>query len=457
MRRNSPFTGWPSIVSAIFWDRSPSATALSTRPTSVVGRTRSSIKELIESTLVSQPPAAPGREARSVIRPSRPMILAIRTSSLVMRWFEATSSLYDAATSPITPFRRLESLTEKSPRRAASSASTSSFRASGSTARSAMVEPFGCEVVRRPRAFRAPLTVLAFAACMNSPQSACEKPGATLARSARGAPAFRPLAPATCASSVAWRRASGPAAGVALPGDRGRASRKAASGAQATRSAGKVTTADRPRHKRWKRTLGGLSRAFPLPQRPHRLAALLAARAVQDQDAVEVVHLVLDDPRLQPRGLHEPLVALLVPRAHPHVHRALHVHLDAGDRQAALLEGLAVLARPVDLGIRQDDHRGVGADAVDEQSLRDPQLGRGQADAEGVVHDPGHPLDLALERIVEAVHGCGARLQDGVAEPPDERHRRHPTGLDLGVELRALLFFAGPLGLDRLELVLLGH
>ena len=38
MRRNSPFTCWPSIVSAIFWDRSPSATASITRATSVVGR-----------------------------------------------------------------------------------------------------------------------------------------------------------------------------------------------------------------------------------------------------------------------------------------------------------------------------------------------------------------------------------------------------------------------------------
>ena len=40
-----------------------------------------------------------------------------------------------------------------------------------------------------------------------------------------------------------------------------------------------------------------------LAQRPHRLAALVARRAVQDQYAVEVVHLVLDDARLQARGL----------------------------------------------------------------------------------------------------------------------------------------------------------
>ena len=56
MRRNSPFTGWPSISSAIFWVRSPSATAISTRATSVVGCTRSPISELMELTLVPQPP-----------------------------------------------------------------------------------------------------------------------------------------------------------------------------------------------------------------------------------------------------------------------------------------------------------------------------------------------------------------------------------------------------------------
>ena len=54
MRANSPFTGRPSISSAIFWFRSPSATATITRATSVVGRTRSSIRPLTESIAVLQ-------------------------------------------------------------------------------------------------------------------------------------------------------------------------------------------------------------------------------------------------------------------------------------------------------------------------------------------------------------------------------------------------------------------
>ena len=59
MRANSPFSGWPSMVSAIFWVRSPAATATITRATSVVGRTRSSTRPLTESRAVDHPPCAP--------------------------------------------------------------------------------------------------------------------------------------------------------------------------------------------------------------------------------------------------------------------------------------------------------------------------------------------------------------------------------------------------------------
>ncbi len=54
MRRNSPLTGWPSILSAIFCERSPWATASMTRATSVVGRTRSSMSVLRAETVPAQ-------------------------------------------------------------------------------------------------------------------------------------------------------------------------------------------------------------------------------------------------------------------------------------------------------------------------------------------------------------------------------------------------------------------
>ena len=37
-----------------------------------------------------------------------------------------------------------------------------------------------------------------------------------------------------------------------------------------------------------------------------------------------------------------------------------------------------------------------------------PELRRGEADAEGVVHEPGHPAHLPAQRLVEAVDGGGA-------------------------------------------------
>ena len=93
MRRNSPFTGWPAILSCIFWVRSPSATASMTRAISVVGRTRSSIRSLTDSSAAAHSPLAAGTTARSVIRPSRPMIFARRPSSFVTRACASISSL----------------------------------------------------------------------------------------------------------------------------------------------------------------------------------------------------------------------------------------------------------------------------------------------------------------------------------------------------------------------------
>src|SRR3954451_20183166 len=97
--------------------------------------------------------------------------------------------------------------------------------------------------------------------------------------------------------------------------------------------------------------------------------ALVAGGAIQDQHAVQVVHLVLDHAGLEAGRLHEAGLALLVPRTHAHVHRALHVDRDAGDRQAALVEDLPVGAVPLELRVREGDDRRLGTDAVDEQPL----------------------------------------------------------------------------------------
>ena len=102
MRRNSPLTGWPSISSAIFWVKSPSATALMTRATSVVGCTRSPMSALTEPTLAAQPPFISLSATRSVIRPSRPTTRSTRTISLASASFRPTIALNSAAMARIT-------------------------------------------------------------------------------------------------------------------------------------------------------------------------------------------------------------------------------------------------------------------------------------------------------------------------------------------------------------------
>src|SRR5205823_13051507 len=62
-----------------------------------------------------------------------------------------------------------------------------------------------------------------------------------------------------------------------------------------------------------------------LAHRPHGLLARLARYAVEDEDPVKVVHLVLDDPRGEPLGLDLSLLPGLLLRAHSYAGEALHL------------------------------------------------------------------------------------------------------------------------------------
>ena len=111
------------------------------------------------------------------------------------------------------------------------------------------------------------------------------------------------------------------------------------------------------------------------------------------------------------------------------------VHDDAGDRQAARPSFLDVLAVPTPCGGRRArsaerrarPDRPAGAVRV--------RAGRGEAH-QGVVQEPGDPADLPAQRSSKRVDGGGAGLEDGVAEAADQRHRRDPACLELGVERR---------------------
>ena len=120
--RNSPFSGRPSTSRRTVCSRSPLATAATTRVTSVVGHSRSSIRVLTESSISPQAPLDTPSFMRWRIRPSRPTSCPTRSSCCAMRWFAAAISLKASAIFSRTPACSPVMRTEKSPVRIAWSA-----------------------------------------------------------------------------------------------------------------------------------------------------------------------------------------------------------------------------------------------------------------------------------------------------------------------------------------------
>ncbi|GAO04733.1 hypothetical protein PSR1_03629 [Anaeromyxobacter sp. PSR-1] len=106
IRRNSPRTGRPPRSSATFCERSPVATAVSTRATSFVGATRSEMSWFTAPTLAAQAPRAGPTEARSVERPSSPTTRPTRTSSSAACSFSAIRSFSSSPAWLSRPSRR---------------------------------------------------------------------------------------------------------------------------------------------------------------------------------------------------------------------------------------------------------------------------------------------------------------------------------------------------------------
>ena len=85
-------------------------------------------------------------------------------------------------------------------------------------------------------------------------------------------------------------------------------------------------------------------------------------------------------------------------------------------------------------------------DAVDEQAREAPTCGRGEADAERVVHEAAHLLDLGPQGVVEDLDPARLGAQDGVAVLAHVGERRLAPRPGLGVERRRA-------GLDLADLV----
>ncbi len=115
MRRNSPRTGRPSISRTIFCERSPRATAVMTRATSLVGATRSAMSWLQAAMPVAHEPFAGPTDARSCILPSCPTTLPTRTSSPHMCSLRPMTSFISSPARLRMPSLSVSNRTLKSP------------------------------------------------------------------------------------------------------------------------------------------------------------------------------------------------------------------------------------------------------------------------------------------------------------------------------------------------------
>src|SRR5262249_58348842 len=111
--------------------------------------------------------------------------------------------------------------------------------------------------------------------------------------------------------------------------------------------------------------------------------------AVDEEDAVEVVDLVLQDARAEPRGAEGQRPSVRVLRLDLHPRRARDRREHARDRQTPFLARR--LAAAIDDGrIQERLHAAAFLVGDDDQPERDAHLRRGQADADLVVHRLGH-------------------------------------------------------------------
>src|SRR3954464_4535057 len=136
-----------------------------------------------------------------------------------------------------------------------------------------------------------------------------------------------------------------------------------------------------------------------------------------------MVDLVLDHAGLEAAGLDLDGVAELVLGRHADVDRTLDVDDHAGQRQAALLHDLGLLAAPLDHRVDEGVDRALLLDAVDEHAVERADLRGGEADPDRVDHQPPHPRDLLAQRVVEDLDLAPPGAQDGIAELADLAQR----------------------------------
>ncbi len=143
---------------------------------------------------------------------------------------------------------------------------------------------------------------------------------------------------------------------------------------------------------------------------------------IDEEHAVEVIHLMLDAGRQQPVGLQHADLILLVEIADLDLRRPRHVGIMFGQGQAAFAEGHDLVRLPDEFRVDQLVRLGrvAVAGAVDDddaQGLAD--LRRGETDSRGEIHRFEHIVHQAAQRRVHGRDRTSLHLEARVGSGED--------------------------------------
>jgi len=150
-----------------------------------------------------------------------------------------------------------------------------------------------------------------------------------------------------------------------------------------------------------------------------RCPLLIIDRPVDDQNAVEVIDLMLNNASVETLKFHLDRIALGVLRRDADLRRALDVHCDLTKREAPFADDIALIADDSDLGIAQRGYRTVFIRLDHHEATRSADLRCSQADSATVNHDPCQQLDVFGEPAIEKINGLRCHPQNRIAKLTD--------------------------------------
>ncbi len=160
----------------------------------------------------------------------------------------------------------------------------------------------------------------------------------------------------------------------------------------------------------------GTTRHHQLAERLAGIAALLLIEVFHEQNTIEMVELVLEQPREELVGFDTNLVSIEVMGLEMDLFRPHDLPCELRYGETALFE------LPLPAGLDDPwvhEHLWPIADVIDEESFLYPDLWRGEADPWRLVHRFEHVVGEPLEPAVDLVDIAGALFEHGIADDPD--------------------------------------